>query len=56
MSQAKLKTAYVLSAIIAILMIVQSMGGLFLQGLYRLLGNMESTVTKLYRSSSEQQV
>jgi hypothetical protein len=35
MSQAKLKTAYVLSAIIAILMIVQSMGGLFLHGLYR---------------------
>ena len=35
MSQAKLKTAYVLSAIIAILMIMQSMGGLFLNGLYR---------------------
>jgi hypothetical protein len=35
MSQAKLKTAYVLSAIIAILMIMQSMGGLFLHGLYR---------------------
>jgi hypothetical protein len=35
MSQAKLKTAYVLSSIIAILMLVQSLGGLFLQGLYR---------------------
>lgn len=35
MTQTKLKSAYVLSAIIAILMIVQSLGGLFIDGLYR---------------------
>lgn len=35
MSQAKFKTAYILSIIIGILMIVQSAGGLLIQGLYR---------------------
>lgn len=35
MSQAKFRTVYILSIIIGILMIVQSAGGLLIQGLYR---------------------
>jgi hypothetical protein len=35
MSQDKFKPAYILSVIIAILMIVASAGGLFIDGLYR---------------------
>jgi hypothetical protein len=44
MSQDKFKPAYILSVIIAILMIVASAGGLFIDGLYR-----DNTYLHLYR-------